>query len=103
MNAGIVILPDGITPCIAYDEALPYPVKAVEFNRADFLVTLVYDVKPGRGRSKFNAKREGKTFEFPLDRSFAELILKHNTVAVASVIKGQLTDIQRFSVNIVSR
>lgn len=95
------MLPDGVTPCIAYDDPLPYPVKAVEFNREDYLVTLVYDVPLRRGASKFSAPKQGKTFEFPLDRRFAEVILRDGVLAVARMEGDQLVELQRFFVDIL--
>lgn len=101
MNAGIVILQDGTTPCIAYDEPLPHPVKAVEFRREGFTITLVYDVKRKKGVSKFSAAKEGKTFEFPLERRFAELLMENKKIALACIKDGKLVDIQPFSVTVL--
>lgn len=98
MNAGIVILPDGVTPCLAYDEPLPYAVKAIEFTRENYLLTLVYDVPRRRGSSKFNSPKQGKTFEFPLDRRFADIIMRDGVMALARMKDGQLVDLQTFPV-----
>ena len=89
MNAGIVILQDG-TPCIAYDEALPLPIRHVEFNRDDFCVTLVFDT-PGR------INRQGKKFDFPLDHRFVELLEERGNVAVAQIKGKQVVDIKSYS------
>lgn len=95
------MLPDGVTPCLAYDEPLPYPVKAVEFNREDYLVTLVYDVPRRRGASKFNTPKQGKTFEFPLDRRFAAVLMRDGVLALARMENDQLVELQRFYVDIL--
>ncbi len=93
MNAGIVILRDG-TPCIVYDEALPYPVRIVEFSREDYQVTLVYKTPEG-------APKEGRKFEFPLDHRFVALLEERKNVAVAKIKNDQLTEIQMFFVEFV--
>jgi len=90
MNAGIVLLQDG-TPCIAYDEKLPYPIKEVEFSREDFLITLVYDVPPG-------TPPQGRKFEFPLDHPFVKVLEERGLVAVALMNAKDLTEIKVYSV-----
>ncbi len=102
INAGIVILKDGKTPCIAYDAPLPYPVLAVEFDRNDYNITLVYDKPRRRGASKFATPRASLTFDFPLDVRFANLIMKDQKVALACVKDGELTDLKVFLVDILS-
>ncbi len=93
MNAGIVILKDG-TPCIVYDDKLPFPVKHVEFCRDDFILSLVYDAP---GTSKLFAQKSLK-FPHPLDPPFARLLAERGHVAVAKVEKGQISDIRLFFV-----
>jgi len=90
MNAGIVILQDG-TPCIVYDDKLPYPVRHVEFNYEDHRITLVYDV-PGA------KEKQGQQFDYPLDSRFLSLLEKNGEVAVASVKNDQLVDIKEYSI-----
>ena len=102
INAGIVILQDGKTPCIAYDQPLPHPVKAIEFSKKDYNITLVYDVLRKRGTSKFASERPELTFDFPLDPRFADLIIKDRKVALACVKKGELTDLKVFLVTILT-
>ncbi|MBI1215468.1 MAG: hypothetical protein GC185_06595 [Alphaproteobacteria bacterium] len=76
MNAGIVILKDG-TPCIAYDEALPHPIRHVEFDPEDYQVTLVYEIE-GKPES-----REGRKFAFPLDHAILARLKELEHVAIA--------------------
>ncbi|MDE1153992.1 MAG: hypothetical protein PW788_15785 [Micavibrio sp.] len=90
MNAGIVTLRDG-TPCIAYDELLPFPISYVEFCRADFQIKLVYD-KPQ------NYLREGRKFEFPLDHPFVRLLEERRNVAVARIGSIDLVEIKVYPV-----
>lgn len=87
MNAGIVILQDG-TPCIVYDEPLPHPVHHVEFNAENYQISFVYDVEP----------KEKKTFEYPLDHPFVELLKENGIVAIALTENEQLVDIQMISI-----
>jgi hypothetical protein len=89
MNAGIVMLQDG-TPCIAYDEALPFPIRHVEFSRDDYQITLVYEA-PGDAT-------QGRKFEVPLDHPFVNLLEQRGTIAVALIKKNQLVDIKLYSV-----
>lgn len=93
MNAGIVILKDG-TPCIAYDDKLPFPIKYVEFCRQDYTLTLVYNAP---GASKMFAQK-GLKFDHPLDPPFAKLLEDRGNVAVARVDKSQLTEIKVYPV-----
>jgi len=90
MNAGIVTLRDG-TPCIAYDEQLPYPISYVAFSRENFQITLVYD-KPR------NILREGRRFEFPLDHPFVRLLEERGNVAVARIGTVDLVEIKVYPV-----
>jgi len=93
MNAGIVILKDG-TPCIVYDDKLPFKIKHVEFCRDDFIISLVYDAP---GTSKMFAQKALK-FPHPLDPPFAKLLEKRGDVGVARVEKGQMVEIQVYKV-----
>lgn len=86
MNAGIVTLKDG-TPCIAYDEKLPYAVSHVEFNEENHQITLVYAIPD-------STERQGHEFAFPLDRPFVELLRKRGDVAVAFLKNKQVIDIK---------
>ena len=90
MNVGIVILQDG-TPCIAYDDELPYPVRHVEFDYEDHRITLVYDVPDTKDK-------QGQKFDYPLDSRFLSLLEKNGNVAVAFVKNGQLIDIKEYSI-----
>ena len=92
MNAGILILKDG-TPCIAYDEQLPYLIKHVEFDPADYQLTLVYDVKGGSKMMK-----QGKKFDFPLDHGFVKLLNTRKNIAVACIQHGELFEIKMYPV-----
>ncbi len=94
MNAGIVMLRDG-TPCIAYDDKLPYPIKHIEFCRANFLLTLVYDVP---GASKISGRKQGKTFEYPLDHPFVKTLEKKRICGVAAMSALDLLEIKMYSV-----
>lgn len=98
MNAGIVILQDGKTPCIAHDEPLPHPLKHIQFHKGDHTVTLVYDVRPPKGASKFSTPHPARTFDFPLERRFADLLMQRGNVAVACIKGEQLLDIKIFPV-----
>src|SRR5476651_1364643 len=91
MNAGIVTLKDG-TPCIVYDEQLPYPIHYVEFNRDDFQVTLIYKLPDNK------APKQGNKFDFPLDHPFVKVLEKNKKVAVGFVKDKQLTEIKLYSV-----
>jgi len=94
MNAGIVSLQDG-TPCIVYDEALPYLIDYVEFNEENHQITLVYILPPGvKGK-------QGMEFPYPLDSDFLEVLRDRGDVAVAFVKNKQLSDITLFSVKFV--
>lgn len=94
MNAGIVILRDG-TPCIAYDEKLPYAIKHVEFSRENFLLTLVYDVP---GASKISGRKQGKTFEYPVDHPFVKTLEQKRVCAVAAMGALDLLEIKIYPV-----
>ena len=102
MEAGITMLQDGKTPCIVYDEALPHPIDYVEFDRADHCVTLVYKKKVKRGKSKFNAPKEGHKFEFPLDPVYADIMRELGYVGVAMIDKGQISDFKVYTVNFIN-
>ena len=93
MNAGIVVLKDG-TPCICYDDKLPFPIRYVEFSREDYIITLVFDAP---GTSKMFGQK-GFTFPHPLDPPFASLLEERKNVAVARVTDGQLTEIKVYAV-----
>lgn len=95
MNAGIVILQDG-TPCIAYDDELPYPIKYVEFNYEDHRITLVYNIPDSK-------EKKGQRFDFPLDSRFLNLLEKKGIVAVASIKKDQLVDIKEYSIIFINK
>jgi hypothetical protein len=90
MNAGIITLRDG-TPCIVYDEELPHPIRHVEFSREDYQLTLVYKVPEGKPKA-------GKKFDYPLDHPFVKVLEKNKKMAVARVQKGDLFEIQMYSV-----
>lgn len=94
MNAGILTLQDG-TPCIAFDERLPYPIRHVEFNPADHRLTLIYLVA---GASKISAPKQGKKFDFPLDDRFLNLLRLRGDVAVARIDGKQLVDLAIYPV-----
>ncbi|MDI1227214.1 MAG: hypothetical protein PSY14_05985 [bacterium] len=94
MNAGIVMLRDG-TPCIAYDDKLPYPIKHIEFCRANFLLTLVYNVP---GASKISGRKQGKTFEYPLDHPFVKTLEQKRVCGVAAMGDKDLLEIKMYSV-----
>ena len=95
MNAGIVMLQDG-TPCIAYDERLPFPIHHIEFCRGDFQISFVYDApKKGPGGSFM---RETRKFEFPLDHPFVKLLEERGNVAVAYMNKTDLLEIKVYPV-----
>ncbi len=89
MNAGIVILQDG-TPCIAYDEVLPFPIHHVEFSREDYQVSFIYETP--------DKSIQSRKFEFPLDRPFVTLLEKRKDVAVAYIKNGDLFEIKMYSV-----
>ena len=93
LNAGIVILQDGTTPCIAVDSALPHPLKHVEFNRNDYLLTLVYDTKD----------QQTDTFDYPLGHDFVELLSTRKNIAVAQMKNKQVSDIKMFSIIFVEK
>ncbi len=96
MNAGLVVLKDG-TPCLAYEGLLPYPIRHVEFNPEDHRITIVFDAPRKKGKSLFMTKKEGKTFEFPVDPLFVNLFKTRNTIAVAAVNNEKLGDIRMYS------
>ena len=99
MNAGIMLLDDKKTPCIFYDTPLPHPVKHVEFNRADFCVTLVYDVPPTQGTSRFGKQEtQGYTFNFPLDHIYVGMLEENKTVGVSHAKDGQIIDFNIYPV-----
>jgi len=85
MNAGIVTLVDG-SPCIVYDEKLPYDIDHVEFNEDDHLITLAYAI-PG------STAKQGHTFSYPLDRPFVTLLRERGNVIVAFMKDKQVVDI----------
>ena len=91
MNAGIVVLKDG-TPCIAYDEKLPHPVRHVEFNREDFRLSLIYEIE-GQPDS-----REGRTFDFPLDHAILALLKEQEQVAIAKIKDANLTEFKIYPI-----
>ena len=91
MNAGIVTLKDG-TPCIVYDEKLPYPIRHVEFCRDDFQITLAYRLPEEK------APPQGMKFDFPVDELFVKLLEKNKTVAVGFVKDQQLAEIKLYNV-----
>jgi hypothetical protein len=116
MNAGIVILKDG-TPCLVYDEALPYPVKSIEFSRADFQITLIYDAPPQQvaaepfdpfkasqntsplqisriAKMSKTVQKQGRKLEYPLDHRFVELLEERKTIAIGSVQDGQVLNVK---------
>ncbi len=93
MNAGIVSLEDG-TPCIVYDEQLPYAISHVAFNDDGYQITLVYaDADP--------SGPEGHTFEYPLDPPFVELLGERGNVAVAFMQNQQVIDINIYPVKFI--
>jgi hypothetical protein len=84
MNAGIVILVDG-SPCIVYDEKLPYDIDYVEFNEDDHLVTLVYAIPNA-------TEKQGHEFSYPLDRPFVDLLRERGNVIVSFIKNRQVID-----------
>ncbi len=84
------------TPCIVYDDELPYPVRHIEFDYEDHQIALVYDV------SEAEAVQSIK-FDFPLDRRFLSLLEKDGSVALASIKNEQLVDIKEYSVIFLNR
>ena len=90
MNVGIITLRDG-TPCIVYDEQLPHLIHHVEFSWEDYQLTLIYKLPEGK-------PKDGKKFEYPLDFPFVKLLEKKKKCAVARVQKGDLFEIQLYSV-----
>ena len=95
MNAGIIILKDG-SPCIAFDEPLPHPVKHVQFSEEDSLIKLIYNVKNDKLTN--GKESSGKILEYPLDYRFKELIQFTGAVYVALVRKGQVIDMKEVPV-----
>jgi hypothetical protein len=111
MNVGIVVLKNG-TPCLVYDEPLSAPIACVEFNRKDFLVTLVYEEmdETGAPKKKKNKNepvlkgsriarmmkplRRGAKLEYPLDHNFVELLEKNKEIAVARIDKGAFSEVK---------
>lgn len=95
MNAGIVILEDG-SPCIVYDEKLPYDIDYVEFNEDDHLITLVYAIPQAK-------EKQGHKFSYPLDRPFVPVLRERGNVVTAFMKNKQLLDINicivRFAYN----
>ena len=87
MNAGIMILQDGKTPCIVYDEPLPLPVDHVEFSREDYQLTLVYKTPEG-------AEKQGRKLEYPLDHRFVNLLTERGDVATAFLKNKKILDLQ---------
>ena len=80
MNAGIVILKDG-TPCIVYDDKLPFPVKHVEFCRDDYILSLVYDA-PGTSKLFARAIVSSTFIPFWVARDFvADMVWMRNPTA----------------------
>lgn len=90
MNAGIVILEDG-SPCIVYDEKLPYDIDYVEFNEDNHLVTLVYAVPNA-------TEKQGHEFPYPLDRPFVPLLRERGNVVTCYMKNKQLVDFNICSV-----
>lgn len=90
MNAGIVNLVDG-TPCIVYDETLPYEISHVEFNEENHQVSLIYLVPN-------STQKQGREFEFPLDAPFVTLLRERGDVAVACIKGKQLIDFNIYNV-----
>ena len=93
MNAGIVILEDG-SPCIVYDEKLPYDISHVEFNEDNHLITLVYAV---RGTTE----RHGHEFSYPLDRPFIPLLRERGNVVTCLMKSKQVIDFNICSIRFV--
>src|SRR4051812_5000627 len=95
MHASIVTLVDG-SPCIVYNEKLPYDVKYVEFNEDNHLVSLIYDI-PG------STEKQGYTFSYPLDRPFVALLRERGNVVVSFIKDRQVFDtnicIVRFTID----
>lgn len=99
MNAGIMLLKDKETPCIFYEQALPFPIKHVEFDHRDHCVTLVYDKPDDQKVSKFgNREPAGYKFDFPLDRIYVELIKRKKQVGASHIIDGQVIEFNVYSV-----
>lgn len=94
MNAGIVNLEDG-TPCIVYDEALPYAISHVEFNEENYQISLIYKM-PG------SSPKQGREFAFPLDLPFVELLRERGDVAVAFMKGKQVIDLNIYSVKFIA-
>ncbi len=91
LNVGIITLKDG-SPCIVYDEALPHPIKHVEFCRDDFQVSLIYQLPDDK------APPQGIKFDFPLDQKFVDLFEKKKMCAVGFVKDQQLIEIKAYNV-----
>lgn len=92
MNAGIMILQDGKTPCIVYDEQLPFPIDHVEFSREDYQLTLVFKTPEGQ-------EKQGRKLEYPLDHRFVNLLKGREDVATARIVKNkQVSDLQMVSI-----
>jgi len=94
LNAGIVSLVDG-TPCIVYDEKLPYAVSYVEFNEENHQITLIYAIPD-------STAKQGREFSFPLDRPFVDLLRERGDVAVAFVKDKQVIDLNIYTVTFVT-
>lgn len=98
MNASIIMLQDGKTPCIVHDAPLPHAIDYVEFNPADFRLTLVYKDARAPGASKFSAARHGHRFDFPLDHKYVALLEELKYVGVAEARDNKLLDFAIYSV-----
>ncbi len=91
MNAGIMMLEDGKTPCLVYDEPLPLPIDYVEFSYEDYQLTLVFKTPAG-------AEKQGRKLEYPLDHRFVTLLQERGNVATAFYKNKQVTDLAMVSV-----
>ena len=89
MNAGIVILADG-TPCIVHDEALTQPIRHIAFDAENYQISLVLGGD--------DSEEIRKTFEYPVDPPFVELLREKKEAAVAQALDGKLVDIAVFSI-----
>lgn len=89
MNAGIVILADG-TPCIVHDDALSQPIRHIVFDAESYQLSLVL--------GEDDSEETRKTFEYPVDPPFVELLREKKEAAVARALDDKLVDIAIFSV-----
>ncbi len=89
MNAGIVILADG-TPCIVHDDALSQPIRHIVFDAESYQLSLVL--------GEDDSEETHKTFEYPVDPPFVELLREKKEAAVARALDDKLVDIAIFSV-----